>query len=418
MLQENEKNRISKLSDLIFKASRKVKILRHIAWSEDIRNEFFDKGCSEIPKVNYPNYDPSELNLILAKTEKLMGDTRYDEWLKNKISDIKKSSDLLCSCGTKDFFKFSTDIYGLPTTPIHDKATKPIDLSEKFEEIINSIDTNQVKKMQSPKIDSTVVAERISKSVSEYFGNQAPKLKIVKELSAKATASSKTIKLRENGEFAETDVKQLINHEAYIHVATTLNGRAQKDMKILGSNYGSITKTQEGLAVFSELITGSIDVDRMRRISDRVVAIQMSIDGADFIEVYKFFLEKNGSRNQSYESARRVFRGGLLTGGAPFTKDIVYLDGLIRVYNFFRSAIAQGKTECINLIFAGKMDLDDIPVIHSMFKDGLIQSPNFVPPWAADMNFLICYFSFSVFLENIFYDNVTNYYNTLLSDVN
>ena len=94
----------------------------------------------------------------------------------------------------------------------------------------------------------------------------------------------------ENGEFDETDVKQLINHEAYIHVATTLNGRAQKDMKILGSNYGSITKTQEGLAVFSELITGSIDVDRMRRISDRVVAIQMSIDGADFIEVYKFFL--------------------------------------------------------------------------------------------------------------------------------
>ena len=133
-------------------------------------------------------------------------------------------------------------------------------------------------------------------------------------------------------------VKQLLNHEAYIHVATTLNGRAQKDMKVLGSNYGSITKTQEGLAVFSELITGSIDVDRMRRISDRVVAIQMSIDGADFIEVYKFFLEKNGSRNQAYESARRVFRGGLLTGGAPFTKDIVYLDGLIRFYNFFRSA--------------------------------------------------------------------------------
>ena len=73
MLGETEKNRISKLSDLIFKASRKVKILRHIAWSEDIRNEFFNKGCSEIPKVNYPKYDPSELNLILAKTEKLIG---------------------------------------------------------------------------------------------------------------------------------------------------------------------------------------------------------------------------------------------------------------------------------------------------------------------------------------------------------
>ena len=35
----------------------------------------------------------------------------------------------------------------------------------------------------------------------------------------------------------------------------------------------------------------------------------------------------------------------------------------------------------------------------SMFKDGLIQSPNFVPPWAVDLNFLICHFSFSVFFS-------------------
>ena len=88
MLGETEKNRISKLSELIFKASRKVKILRHIAWSQDIRDEFFNKDCSKIPTVHYPNYDPSELNLILAKTEKLIGDTRYDEWLKKKISDL------------------------------------------------------------------------------------------------------------------------------------------------------------------------------------------------------------------------------------------------------------------------------------------------------------------------------------------
>ena len=77
-----------------------------------------------------------------------------------------------------------------------------------------------------------------------------------------------------------------------MHVATTLNGRAQSDMKILGANYGAVTKTQEGLAVFSEFITGSIDIERMRRLADRVMAIRMGIDGADFIEVYRFFIEK------------------------------------------------------------------------------------------------------------------------------
>ena len=51
MLGETEKNRISKLSELIFKASRKVKILRHIAWSEDIRNEFSNRNHEDLDKI-------------------------------------------------------------------------------------------------------------------------------------------------------------------------------------------------------------------------------------------------------------------------------------------------------------------------------------------------------------------------------
>ena len=418
MLSAKDKKRISDLSELIYLASKEVKILKHISWSENVRIEFFKNNCNKIPVVTYPKYDDSDLIFLLKKSGILFGDTKYDVWLKNKVKDIKRSSELLSVCGTSDFFKLSSDIYGLPSTPIHDKTTMPRDLSRQFEEIINSINSNQIMQMHSSKLSSETVAKEISKSVDAFFGELAPKIKLVQGLSAKATASSKTIKIRENGEFDQTDVRQLLNHEAYIHVATTLNGRGQEKMKILGSNYGSITKTQEGLAVFSEFITGSIDVDRMRRISDRVLAIQMAIDGADFIEVFKYFVKKNNSNNQAFESTRRVFRGGVLTGGAPFTKDLVYLDGLIRVYNFFRSAISQGKTECIELLFSGKIDLDDIPIIYSLYKEGLVKKPKFIPPWAVDLNYLICFFSFSVFLENVNYDNVTNYYESLLKGVN
>jgi len=417
MLSTKDEKRISDLSELIYLASKEVKILKHISWSENVRIEFFKNNCNKIPVVTYPKYDDSDLIFLLKKSGILFGDTKYDVWLKNKVKDIKRSSELLSLCGTSDFFKLSSDIYGLPSTPIHDKTTMPRDLSRQFEEIINSINSNQIMQLHSSKLSSETVAKEISKSVDAFFGELAPKIKLVQGLSAKATASSKTIKIRENGEFDQTDVRQLLNHEAYIHVATTLNGRGQEKMKILGSNYGSITKTQEGLAVFSEFITGSIDVDRMRRISDRVLAIQMAIDGADFIEVFKYFVKKNNSNNQAYESARRVFRGGLLTGGAPFTKDIVYLDGLIRVYNFFRSAISQGKTECIELLFSGKIDIDDIPIVYSLYKEGLVEKPQFIPPWAVDLNYLICFFSFSVFLEDVNYDNVTNYYESLLKGV-
>ena len=417
MISENQKKRLENLSELIYRASLKVKILRHISWPPEVKYQFFKQNCQKLPEHNYPKFDSTDLDQILLKIDGQIGDTKYDLWLKNKLEDISLSANMLKASGTKTFFDISSKIYGLPSTLIHDGQTKPLDLSEQFYQIINSIDKTKLKLSKSSKISSHDVAKQISSKVSDYFGEFAPKTSVVKHLSAKATATSKKIKIREDGVFYQSDVDQLINHEAFIHVATTINGRKQNKMKILGSNYGAITKTQEGLAVFSEFITGSIDIDRMRRISDRVKAIQMAIDGADFIEIYRYFVDKGISRNQAFENSRRVFRGGVLSGKYPFTKDLVYLDGFIRVYNFFRSSISQGKIECIELLFAGKMELDDLPVVYSMYKDGLVNKPSFIPPWAMNLNYLICFFTFSVFLEDINYSNVSKYYDSLLKGV-
>ena len=417
MISENQKKRLEYLSELIYRASLKVKILRHISWPPKVKYQFFKQNCQKLPEHSYPKFDSTDLDKILLKIDGQLGDTKYELWLKNKLEDIRLSANLLKACGTKTFFEISSKIYGLPSTLIHDGQTKPLDLSEQFYQIINSIDKTKLTLSKSSKISSNDVAKQISSKVSDYFGEFAPKISVVKHLSAKATATSKKIKIREDGIFYQSDIDQLINHEAFIHVATTINGRKQIKMKILGSNYGAITKTQEGLAVFSEFITGSIDIDRMRRISDRVKAIQMAIDGADFIEIYRYFVDKGTSRNQAFENSRRVFRGGVLSGKYPFTKDLVYLDGFIRVYNFFRSSISQGKIECIELLFAGKMELDDLPVVYSMYKDGLVSKPSFIPPWAMNLNYLICFFTFSVFLENINYSNVSKYYDSLLKGV-
>ena len=103
----------------------------------------------------------------------------------------------------------------------------------------------------------------------------------------------------------------------------------------------------------------------------------------------------------------------MLSGGAPFTKDIVYLDGLVRVHNFFRSAILRGKKDAIEVLFSGKVDLDDIPILIQMKKDGLIQKPKFFPAWVTDMNYLVSYFVFSNFVGKMDYDSVDDYYDSL-----
>ncbi len=114
------------------------------------------------------------------------------------------------------------------------------------------------------KVDSIPISDvkkKIEERLQPIFDSKITKIIIEDQLSARATASSKRIQLRKGPSFTNKDVDQLINHEAFIHVATTLNGRQQANLKILGAKTGAITKRQEGLAVFSEFITGCIDVN-------------------------------------------------------------------------------------------------------------------------------------------------------------
>ena len=296
---------------------------------------------------------------------------------------------------------------------LRDGKTTPLKLSKQFSSLLRTEDHWN----QAPN-KKTIAQEKIRNMIqlrcNDVFGKEGPKVIMVDGISAKATASSRFIKLRKGASFYEKDIDQLFNHEALVHVATTLNGRKQDMVKILGANYGSITKTQEGLAVFSELITGCMDVRRLNRILYRVLAIQMAIDGADFIDLYRFFMERCRLKTEAFENARRVFRGGVLSVGYPFTKDVVYLDGMVRVHNFFRTAIALGRKDAMELLFIGKIDLDDIPILLSLKKEGMIQKPKFVPYWIKDMNFLVSFFALTTFLGDMDLSRAGVYYERLM----
>lgn len=114
-------------------------------------------------------------------------------------------------------------------------------------------------------------------------------------------------------------------------MGTALNGKAQPDLPILAIGHPGTTRTQEGLAVFSEFVSGTLELDRLRRLVDRTLAVQMVCEGADFLELYRWFLERSPTPDQAFESTRRIFRGSPLDGGAPFTKDCVYVSGLLGV---------------------------------------------------------------------------------------
>lgn len=92
------------------------------------------------------------------------------------------------------------------------------------------------------------------------------------------------------------DVYQLLQHEALVHVATAPNGKSQTDFEILGAAHAGTTEIQEGLAVFAEFISGAMDPVRFRRLVDRVIAIQISVESTDLFMFINTFWGKTKSR--------------------------------------------------------------------------------------------------------------------------
>ncbi|MDN5781570.1 MAG: flavohemoglobin expression-modulating QEGLA motif protein, partial [Luteimonas sp.] len=189
---------------------------------------------------------------------------------------------------------------------------------------------------------------------------------------------------------------------------TALNGREQTVLGSLSLSSPRTTATQEGLAVFAEQITGNIDIERMKRVSLRIEAIAMALDGAGFTEVFRYFLGAGQSAQESFASAQRVFRGVPLSGGHAFTKDAVYLRGLIGVHTFFRWALRQDRLRLCRQLFAGKMTLGDVQRFAPLFDAGVLQPPRWLPHWVSRANGLAGMLAFSLFANRIRLDQVSD----------
>jgi uncharacterized protein (TIGR02421 family) len=239
--------------------------------------------------------------------------------------------------------------------------------------------------------------------LGEYFGDGTVTVLLDDCIVADASAGSGYIKLRQGAMFSDRDLRLLEVHEGWVHVATSLNGKAQPVARWLAIGPPRVAATQEGLAALLEVLTLTSHPRRARRLNDRVLAIDKSEDGADFLEVFEWFRTEGHDEETCFWNTQRVFRGGVLTGGAPFTKDIVYTKGIVLNYNYLTSAIAAGRPDLIRWLFVGKVALTDLAVIAAHAHEGLVKPPVHVPPMFRDLNGLAIWLGLSAFwgrLEN------------------
>lgn len=416
MIDDNEKDRIRSVATTLHDAAKPIRVLGSLAWPAEVRDTFLASGGSHLPEVEYEPHDPAPtLELVAAARKQLFPGEPIDDWLDDVADSIETTARLMATRGTEAFRAHGRRLYGEPQEPLRYDSATPLDLANQVLATIEQVSAADIRFPEVEGDHAEDVAGVIESAVQRHFGDDAPRIEVVDELSANALATASRIRVRRGARFTDRDAQQLLQHEAFVHVGTSLNGRYQTDLPILAIGHPGTTRTQEGLAVFAELMSGTLDLDRFRRLAYRVEAIQMALDGADFVEVYRWFRERIDDEIQAFESTRRVFRGGVMTGGTPFLKDVVYLAGLLEVATFVRAALAAGRVDCLRMLLVGKIDISAVPALGMLANAGLCRQARYVPPWVADPRTVLASLTWSMFSSRIDLPNVTRAVERMLS---
>ncbi len=419
VLSQKELEKLKTAAGLLEAAEKRLPVLRTLNWDRSLADKFFQSGEREPPKPEYAPVDPAPSIEFVRQARALIdGSSEAHLWLRRFADITEKTAILLSAVGTSAFHEHSHALYGGPKSPVADGKTTALELARRLDALLSEFDAPAQRLEPPEQLSAEALKASLDKILPVHFGAAAPRVDITRNVSAKAAAGRDYIKLREDAFFSDLDEQQLLQHEALIHIATGMNGAAQPHFPILGEAYPGNARTQEGLAVFAEFISGALDPRRFKRLADRVIAIDMSAQGAGFLQLYTFFRERsdNDAPFEAFESARRVVRGGLVNGGAPFTKDSIYLQGLLEVHNYLRTAVRTGDAAYIRLLFVGKIDLDDLAAMKFLRDAGLLSEPAYMPPWATDLRYLLSYLAYSTFLNGIDLKSVAARYEALFQD--
>ena len=392
------------------KAVRGIKLLSLASWPASVQAAFL-AGCARgqpsLPQVEYPKHDFAdarrELDAISAAADPAHPLGAY---LRESAQSWNLAAQLLESLGTPAASALSMELFGRPDAPLPGNGPSTRDAARHFIRIAGELDHELLAPEEQVPVSATALQLQLQGDLDDFFDGRVITVELDPELIAKAAAGATRIRLRSGAAFCDYDRRQLFFHEALVHSLTALNGREQSNLPSLALSSPRVTETQEGLATFAEQITGSIDIGRMKRISLRIEAIAMALDGADFVQVFRYFQDAGQNDAESFSSAQRVFRGVPTGGGAAFAKDTVYLRGLVGVHTFFRQCLQQDRLPLCRWLFAGKMTLGDARAFAPLFESGALAAPRWLPEWAERASGLAGMLAFSLFANRIRMDRL------------
>jgi uncharacterized protein (TIGR02421 family) len=400
---------LRRLSDELVQAQRPIRILKALNWDPSVHRRFLKKKARELPQVTYSplGYDADAKIVELRQLrQRIKGRNPVEAALRRKCDEFVDVVRMLKARGTRRFYQHSVKLYGHPRQPFADTGVDNLDVARLWA-------SRSMRPGASP--DRSLSAEEalgvIRGLVTPVLG-EACRFKLSRRLTADAAAGATSVSVRQDARFSPIQARALAHHEGLWHVLTSLNGYEQPVLSVLGVGLARYATSQEGGGVVAEFLSGSMTAERLRELGERALAVDLAAQGADYLELFRY-LSRRFSQEKAAQLCERVHRGGLLTGGAPFTKDAIYQRGYCRVFNFLRHTVEKGELTLLQAFFTGKMSVDDASLVEALMADGLVTPPKYLPPWAADLETLGAQVTHSLTMSRFDVGLVSSYYERL-----
>jgi uncharacterized protein (TIGR02421 family) len=395
---------LRKLSDQLVAVQRPIRILKAINWGSHVHVQFFKAGGRELPRPEYPplGFDPKEkIRELRALRRHMRGKNPVEQLLRATCDEFVLVAEMLASRGTRRFYELSREVFGDPRDRFPDVRVDNLSIARLWASRPRARDEEQ-------SLSATRAARLVHEICDPLLGGQVRVL-VRSRLTANAAAGATRITLKKGARFSPRQVRALAHHEGLWHVLTSLNGFRQPVLTALGVGLARHTESQEGGGIVAEYLTGNITDERYIELGERTIAIDMAARGADFLEVYRYLLARFPPPRAAL-MAERVFRGGLVEGGAPFTKDAAYQRGYCRTFNFLRAALEQRDLDLVRAFLAGKMSVDHAALVRELVDEGIVVGPVYLPEWFIDVDRLNATATHSVTMNRFSLPKVSRYY--------
>ncbi len=344
-----------KIDDNLNKMVVKIELLNYINPTniEQEKRNFFSSKYNVNPSFKYRKIDFNAHSIqqqLFSQDIDSIKDEESRTFYRDVIYDYSGLIQCIETIGQgRKFYYNALKSFGTPTEKDVENA--------KF--ILHFSDEHFDEKEMIPMYSVDEAAAYFEEFVKQYNFKLEVKLSTKIAAAAMVQNNTQTLILKKNHRYSANQLKVLANHEIGVHLVTTYNGLDQP-LKIFHNGFPKNVETQEGLAVFSEYMSGCLTLHRLKELAYRVIATDSIRRGFNFCDTFDVLHNQYKlNREEAYNITLRAHRGG------GFTKDYTYLTGLKKVYD------AYFNKENLNPLLAGKVSIEHAHIVNKWMDQGI-----------------------------------------------